>query len=399
AGHLASVAGLLVVVAVVAVFLGVQSKKPVGSTGRGGFELVFRAEPTPQVPVVNQVAVARAVSLMRQRIAALVPGAKADIAVTSAEGKIFVQVEGGTRIRRARLLSVVGTAGRLAFYDWEANVLLTPGKTVASQLERQDPGALRVSQGIGSAAPGSAGADSLSLYQAVRLAAAQPKQISADNSREGPEYFVFGAPGSAACAAAARYYGTASATGHCYLAGPTATADQALASLPAGVSRPHTKMFVVQQGTVVLEAVPVNPAHPSSPSDPSAQFYVLRDHVALFGNDITNPRQSTDQAGAADVRFGFSSRGRTEFQNLTARIAHRGDLVSGLGDTLNQHFAVALDTQLITVPSIDFKTYPDGVPGGSGGEIPAGSTTSSAHDLATELRLGALPIDLKLIAS
>jgi len=73
--------------------------------------------------------------------------------------------------------------------------------------------------------------------------------------------------------------------------------------------------------------------------------------------------------------------------------------VSGLGDTLNQHFAVALDTQLITVPSIDFKTYPDGVPGGSGGEIPAGSTTSSAHDLATELRLGALPIDLKLIAS
>ncbi|HUE27303.1 MAG TPA: hypothetical protein VMP89_11060, partial [Solirubrobacteraceae bacterium] len=96
---------------------------------------------------------------MRQRIAALVPGAKAGIAVTSAEDQIFVQVDGGTRIGRARLLSVVGMAGRLAFYDWEANALLTPGKTVASQLERQDPGALRVSQGTGSTAPGSPGAD------------------------------------------------------------------------------------------------------------------------------------------------------------------------------------------------------------------------------------------------
>jgi preprotein translocase subunit SecD len=181
--------------------------------------------------------------------------------------------------------------------------------------------------------------------------------------------------------------------------GPTATADQALASLPAGVSRPQTKMFVVRQGTVVLEAVPVNFAHPSSLSDPNARFYVLRDHVALFGNDITNPRQSTDQAGAPDVRFGFSSKGQTEFQNMTAQIARRGDLVSRLGQTLNQHFAVALDTQLITVPSIDFKSYPAGIQGGSGGDITAGFTTSSAHDLATELRLGALPIDLKLIAS
>ena len=84
---------------------------------------------------------------------------------------------------------------------------------------------------------------------------------------------------------------------------------------------------------------------------------------------------------------------------MTAQIAHRGDLVSGLGQTYDQHFAVALDTQLITVPSIDFKIYPNGIQGSSGGDITGGFTTSSAHDLATELRSAALPIDLKLISS
>src|SRR5437588_7066507 len=71
--HLAPAVALLVVVAVVAVFLGVQTRKPVGSAARGGFALVFRAEPTSQVPVVNRAVVARAALLIRRRIAAGVP--------------------------------------------------------------------------------------------------------------------------------------------------------------------------------------------------------------------------------------------------------------------------------------------------------------------------------------
>jgi SecD/SecF fusion protein len=156
--------------------------------------------------------------------------------------------------------------------------------------------------------------------------------------------------------------------------------------------------MVVQQGTVVLQAVPANFSHEPGWSDPAAQFYALKDHVALFGNDITNPQQSTDQAGAPDVAFGFTGRGGNEFQTVTAQIAHRGDLVSGLGQTLVQHFAVALDTQLITVPSIDFKTYPDGIQGNNGAEITGGFTITSAQNLATQLRLGALPIRLGLIS-
>ena len=61
---------------------------------------------------------------------------------------------------------------------------------------------------------------------------------------------------------------------------------------------------------------------------------------------------------------------------------------------LNQHFAVALDNRLITVPSIDSKVYPDGIIDDSGADITAGFTVLSAGDLATMLRFGPLPVSL-----
>jgi SecD/SecF fusion protein len=124
---------------------------------------------------------------------------------------------------------------------------------------------------------------------------------------------------------------------------------------------------------------------------------VLRDNAALSSNDITNPRRSADpSARQPDVTFGFTSTGKTAFKNVTAAIARRGSLVSGLGQTLNQHFAVALDGQLITVPSIDYKQYPDGINGDNGADISGSLTITSARSLAAELRLGA-PLNLKPI--
>ena len=59
---------------------------------------------------------------------------------------------------------------------------------------------------------------------------------------------------------------------------------------------------------------------------------------------------------------------------------------------------MALDNQLVTVPQIDFRQYPDGIVGGGGANITGGFTSQSASDLATQLRLGALPIKLKRIS-
>ena len=156
--------------------------------------------------------------------------------------------------------------------------------------------------------------------------------------------------------------------------------------------------LIVPPGTVVLEAADVSSSHQTQFSSPDAQFYVVKDNVSLAGNEITNPRQGTDPSGAADVTFGFTSKGDSAFQHVTAAIARRGELDSIGQTSLIQHFAVALDNKLITVPQIDYHQYPHGVNGDQGATITAGLTISSARHLATELRLGALPINLKLIA-
>jgi SecD/SecF fusion protein len=293
----------------------------------------------------------------------------------------------------------VGTPAQLSFYDWEANALTPNGKTVASQLQAQDPAAIAISQGGAGVQPGGPGAGSMGLYQAVQLAAGQRGWSSTANSRIGPQYWMFGGPGSAACAAAARAQGATPTAGrHCLLSGPDENLDDLKAGLPAGVTASEGQVLAVPRGWVVLRAIPASFADPTPIGSPNAQFFVLKDNIALRGSDITNPQQTTDHnTGTPSITFGFSSKGKSEFQNITARVAHRGALVSALGQTLNQHFAVVLDNQLITVPFIDSKQYPNGIDGDQGADISGPFSISSAQALANELRLGALPLNLKLI--
>ncbi len=385
------VLGLLAASAVVMT----QSKTRLGLDLKGGVELVYQGQPTPQTPKITPDALSRAVDIMRERVDAL--GVSEPQIQTSGGTQITVDLPAVNDIARAE--KQVGTTARLEFYDWEANALTRNGKAVASQLQTQDPAAIQTSQGSGAVPPGDPGAGSVPLYSAVKLASKQPAQHSSDNARNGSQYYIFGAPGSAACAAAARAHGkTPTAGTHCLLSGPDDNTRDLLSGLPAGVSASEGEQLVVPPGTVVLQAADLSASHQTAFNDPSAQFYVLKDHVSLLGNDITNPQQSTDTTGAPDVTFSFTSHGNAAFSKVTSQIAHRGDLVSGLGQTLKQHFAVALDNKLITVPSIDFKQYPDGITGGNGADITGGFTIQSAQDLATQLRLGALPISLKLIS-
>ncbi len=374
-----------------------QNKTFLGLDLKGGVELVYQGQPTAQTPKVTQDALARAVDIMRERVDQL--GVAEPQIQTSGDGTITAALPDITDIARAERL--VGTTAQLEFYDWEANTLTSSGKTVASQLQIQDPTAIEISQGLSSAAlPGEPGAGSMPLYQAVQLAAKQPAQASSDNSRLGPLYYMFGAPGSAACATAAKAQGVTPQIGsHCLLSGPDDTRQDLLTGLPAGVSASQGQTLVVPPGTVVLQAANVSSSKPVNPNSPSAQFYVLQDHVALLGSDITNPQQSSDSTtGQPDVTFGFTSKGQKAFQKVTAEIARRGELSSTIGHSYQQHFAVALDNQLITVPSIDYTQYPDGIDGTNGADITGGFTIQSAQDLATQLRLGALPIKLKLIS-
>ena len=363
---------------------------------RGEVELVYSAEPSAQAPVVTRGALERTVHVVRQRLRTLgIGGARVSVSSANEITVVLPNARGIARAERA-----VGTNAQLAVYDWEANVLTPNGKTVASQLLAQDANAITISQGSGSVAPGGPGAGSMGLYQAVQLASKQQGWSSSANSRTGPQYWMFGAPGSAACAAAARAQSTTPVIGqHCLLSGPDQNLTDLRSGLPSGVSASEGQILSVPRGWVVLQAIPADFSHPTPIGSPIAlaQFYVLKDTIAVRESEITNPRRSSDRGtGSPTVTFGFTPKGKSAFESLTAQIARRGSLVSGLGQTLNQHFAVALDNQLITVPFIDHKQYPDGINGDDGAEIAGSFSITSAQDLANELRLGALPLNLKL---
>lgn len=390
---------LLMVVAVAAVVLSTHGRRPTGSAGNGhGTRVVFTAS-MPGRRAGLQPAVRRSMAVLRSRLDSVFHGVR----VFSAGSNIVVVVHGAASGSRARIVALAAPA-HLAFYDWEGNVLLPSGQTVASMLKHLPPGylqdpslltpgqrtAVSISQGAGTPGDGS-----LSLYGAVKLASNQPTEVSPDNGREGSQYYMFGGPGSSACSIVGRRHGYTPSPGErCLLSGPDSSLQALYNGLPRGIGRSQGQVLTVPQGTAVVQATPSTFSTLPRIWSPSARFYVLKDHVALFGTDVTNPQQSTDPSGAPDVTFGFTSKGGAAFQKLTSEIAARGQEVSALGSTLDQHFAVALDQQLITVPQIDFRQYPNGIVGRNGADITGRFSTQSAQMFATLLRFGSLSVNL-----
>jgi hypothetical protein len=415
-GLLAPALGLVIAIAVVVVFLSLRAHPPTRNRSAGAHPgnvvLVLRAEATPPTAEIDPASMQRIASFVRARIDAVAPRTQVS---TRFFDELVVHVgraaPGATLPSVAQLAALAIAPARLLFYDWETNVLTPNGQTAASQLLARGPAAVKVSQG-GGFPPGSVLAGALPLYQAVQLAAEQPEQVSPDNPRVvneyfGNEYYLFGAPGSGACQTAASDAGAPVEAGHCLLAGPVSlpasasmrdVRDQLSLTLPPGVRFDQGELLAVKQGTVVLQAVPLSFSRWPVFGSSAAGYYVLKDHASLCSCEITNPQASTDQAGHPDVTFGFTSQGQSAYQRLTAGVARRGQLSSRGKSHLVQHFAVALDNQLLAVPAVDFRAYPHGIPGYSGAAIFGAFTAAQARQLAAELRPGALPVHLRLLS-
>ena len=402
-GILAPVLSLLVVVLVAAAILRTGGSSTSGERGTSGLSITLRAEPTPQTPRITEGAMSREIALMRRRLATL--GHGFTVQQAGATG-IVVTASNSHSGEQSRVLSLVTQPAQLRIYDWEPNVLTANGKTAAPQLQSQNRAAVSVSQGANRGA-GAPGAGSMSLYDAVKLANRQPEERSGhDLSRVGPEYFVFG-NGNAACGRVADALGTTHVPAvHCLLAGPVdpgsgagphQAVQEAAALFPSGRIPGRAEVVAVPQGTVVLQAEQVDAGAAVPISSPAAQFFVLRDHLALTGADITHPTASTDQAGEPAVTFSFTGPGQAAFERVTKAVSQRGAKVSVAGAEFNQHFAVALDDRLLTVPQIDFHQYPDGIIGAGGADVTGGLNPKSAKDLATELRYGALPLAVTVV--
>jgi SecD/SecF fusion protein len=172
-----------------------------------------------------------------------------------------------------------------------------------------------------------------------------------------------------------------------------------------GKKRSHKGVVLeIPVGTVVVSE---RPQDNNGQVDPTADpgWFALKDDPALSGTEITNPEQKTGEFNEPNVTFEFTGKGREAFQEVTRRIAQRGQ-ASQIGPAspeeaaaLSGHFAVVLDNEVKTRPIINYAENPDGIDGRTGAQISGGFTSiTDAQELATILQIGALPIDLKLIS-
>jgi SecD/SecF fusion protein len=273
---------------------------------------------------------------------------------------------------RPRDATIFGV-GRLAIYDWEANVIGPDGAPA--------PGDPAVTGG-----PGAGHAGALSLYDAVRRAARRAGSVEADNSRVGSLFY-------ATHPESKQVYAQSDSTPR----GATSRAE-ALAAAPASL-RGRARVYEVKPDTVIVGAEQL------STGESVGSWYVLRDDVALRGTQIVNPQQRHDEGPGATgepvVTFEFTAAGATAWQRLTRQLADRGSRGAATeNDTdANQHFAIVVDDELLTVPYVDFRRNPEGIDARAGSQISGGFTIASARQLAVLLAGDALSAPLELTAS
>ncbi len=283
----------------------------------------------------------------------------------------------------------VGKTAQLQFYDWEPNVIGPTGEPAPTEGTATGD---TTAQGPGGTAAG------LLEYQAVLRAAKRPAILrKSDTTWE---------KGCTPAQVNGCIYGSwyLLDTAHeRVVRGPEETEHNLRSDLPKQPAGTKLKAVRVNPGTVLVQARATENEKTGKVNNPSPNsYYVLNDNSVLSGADITSPTQSNDEStGQPDVTFGFTSHGKTVWERVTKEIAHRGQEAKLPGVTKEealQHFAVVLDGQLITVPSIDFEKYPEGIDASTGSEISGGFTITTAQNLANELQSGALPLKLVLIS-
>jgi len=167
------------------------------------------------------------------------------------------------------------------------------------------------------------------------------------------------------------------------------------AAPPAGA-----RVLKVPRGIVVVQDERPRGLPANAPFD---RHWLLEDDTSLSGNDITDPKQTFDpQDNQPVVSFGFTDEGERAFEEVTRRIAQRGSeqiLPPGASpQDASQRFAITLDNQLVSLASVNFREYPEGIEGSNGAQIDGIGNIEETQALADNLRIGALPIELKLVS-
>ena len=314
----------------------------------GGTQLIYQGEPSADNPTIDGDDIDRAIEIIRDRVDAL--GVSEPEIAPLGTDQIQISLPNVQDTQRA--IQQVGDTAKLYFYDLEPNIVPLDPKTsevTPANLQQQS---------------------TTSLYDAVEVASKQNTKCGNSCTTTAPQLYLF------------------EKKSRQFVAGPETTKRDLFSTDEAkAVPKDDQKIFTVPQGTIVVQDQE-NTDNPDAP----ASYFVLRDKPALSGDDIKNPEQNFDQNQQPNVTFDFTDEGRQAFQTITRQIAQRGSASQGAPYA----FAIVLDGKIVSRPIIDYNENPDGIDGRTGAQISGSFTTQEAQDLATFLKIGALPINLKL---
>src|SRR5262245_8973473 len=338
----------MLVIGLVAASAVVIAVKPtvLGLDLQGGVEVILQGKPTSDSHV-TQDSLDRSIEIIRKRVDAF--GVSEPEIQKQGSDQIAVSLPGAKDPEK--VVNDLIRPAQLFFYDYQAN-LVTPEAT--------------------------------SLYQAAtrasKLAPAEPEKGQA------PSYYLF-APGSA----------------HRLVAGPevdvaSLRSNEAAVQAACGTAAFPGKCQLVKvpKGLVIFKRVEeLDPNRNNSPTQ--TLWDIMQDRPGLSGKDITDARQQFQQGAFSSndpiVTMSFTDNGRRAFADVTRDLATRGALRAEL-----QSFAIVLDGEIISNPTVDYQQYPTGIDGRNGAQIQGNFTVDSAKTLASQINSGAIPIKLDVIS-
>jgi SecD/SecF fusion protein len=353
----------LIGVALLAVPGSPAHKKPnLGLDLQGGLEVVLQAQP-PKGRKLTGADLDRSVSIIRDRIDKL--GVSETEVRKQGSDQIVIQLPGVTDPDRAT--QIIGKTAQLELYKFESN-LIGPSRSVQG-----DP------------------VPSTSLFN---LLASQQSKIKGDNARE---WYLFNADKKR-------------------VAGPRETKDEILQlprvkrRLKDGELPKGWKFMGVPEGAIVLTCGIGERYCPGAPeADPTTNyFYLLRYQPRdknnpvpeMTGEDLklSGTRQDFGQNGEPIVLMEFTNKGAKKFHQVTRDIVNSSRIKSsqGRGKVLDS-FAIVLDGEIKSAPTVDPDENPDGIPGDNGAQITGIGDVGEAKDLALVLQTGALPIEFQQV--
>ncbi len=360
-----------------------RSRPCSGSTCSGGVELVYQGRPSAAQPKVTQDALDRAVDIMRKRVDQL--GVAEPEIQRSGRDQISVALPGVTNAapraasRSARRPSSPSTTGRPACSARTTSPWPRAWPTATRTTSRS-----RARRAIRSAGP-------------VALRRGQAGgQAPADQRRQqlppGPAVLARSTKGTHALPAP----------------GPTTRRPTCAPTRRPPARRGGNEVVTIQPGTLILPGRPTRDKATRRPTGPDlARWYVLNDNPALLGKDIKDPQQDFDNgAGGGDspvVTFKFTEDGRRRSSRTSRKtIAQRGAGIAAAGPSADERRPALRDRAR---PQADLRRH----------DRPAASTRTAStaptarRSRATSrssrprtsrnlIKLGALPINLKLIS-